>query len=291
MSYESVISRAQPGCLIIMLDQSGSMSLPWGDAGQSKAEVLADIVNELVASAVVRSTSGDSVRDYFEVGVVGYGDTKITDVFQASNAPGPSTQLSLHPISQVALMPKRIEDRVQIVEDRFGNTHEAPYKMPIWVEPQSSGGTPMCAALDAVVATAASWTARHPDSYPPLVFNVTDAASTDGDPTLLAGALTSLSTQDGAALLFNIHVSESARGSVVFPQNTDAIHNDAYAVMLYQLSSILPPAMVRAAQEAGMQAGPLSRGFAHNADPASLVEVLDIGTAPLLGDQIKIHRP
>ncbi len=291
MSYESVISRAQPGCLIVMLDQSGSMSFPWGSAGQSKAEVLADIVNELVASAVVRSTSGDNVRDYFEVGVVGYGNARIIDVLLGLNAPDSITRLSLHPISRVALMPKRIEDRVQIVEDRFGNTHEAPYKMPIWVEPQSSGDTPMCAALNAVVATVANWTARHQNSYPPLVFNVTDAASTDGDPTPLVKSLTGLSTRDGSPLLFNIHVSESARGTVVFPQNTDGISGDAYALLLYQLSSILPPAMVRAAQEAGMEAGPLSRGFAHNADPASLVEVLDIGTAPLLGDQNKIRRP
>jgi len=41
------------------------------------------------------------------------------------------------------------------------------------------------------------------------VINITDGESTDGDPIPDAKALGSMGTEDGATLLFNIHLSSS----------------------------------------------------------------------------------
>lgn len=278
MSYESVISRAQPGCLVLMLDQSASMLESWGADGFKKAEVLADTVNELLKTAVVRCTSGTTVRDYFDVAVVGYGNDLVRDVL-SNNV----EQLLLHPMSRVAEDPVRIEDRIQTIEDAHGQPREVPYRMPIWINASGNGNTPMVAAFEAVEDVVTGWVTDHPDSYPPVVINITDAVATDGDPLDAAAALRALSTSDGSTLLFNIHISASADKVVLFPQDSSPIRSDQYALRLFEMSSVLPASMVRAAGDAGFDVGPGSKAFAHNTDPANLIEILDIGTTPLLG--------
>lgn len=272
--------------MIVMLDQSKSMAEDWGDDGSTKADVLADTVNELLATAVVRCTSGSDVRDRFEIGLLGYRNDVVCDILDESSSASPGWRLSLRPISEIAKKPLRIEDRVQTVEDRNGQMREAPYKMPIWLEPEAVGSTPMSAAFMAVIDAADRWVESHRKSFPPLVFNITDAAATDGNPEELAGQLRSLETQDGTTLLFNIHVSQSAHRSLIFPQSDQSLSGDHYAALLYRMSSVLPASMVRAAKDAGIEAGPSSRAFAHNADPANLIEVLDVGSVPLLGPNV-----
>lgn len=278
MAYESVISRAHPGCLLLMLDQSASMAEPWGNDGFTKAQVLADTVNELLKTAVVRCTTGTSVRDYFEVGVLGYGNNEVNDLLS-----GQKHRLDLQPMRKVADEPARLEDRIQVLEDRNGAMQQVPYKMPIWIDVKAFGNTPMVEAFTTVIETAEEWVDGHPDSYPPVIINITDAAATDGDPTDIAASLRGLATRDGNALLFNIHISESAERVVLFPQHDAQLRSDEYARLLYEMSSTLPAAMVRAASDVGLDVGSSSRAFAHNADPANLIEVLDIGTTPLLG--------
>jgi hypothetical protein len=51
------------------------------------------------------------------------------------------------------------------------------------------------------------WVTEHRTAFPPVVFNISDGEATDGEPSG-AAALRSLSTDDGEALLFNVHLSE-----------------------------------------------------------------------------------
>ena len=67
---------------------------------------------------------------------------------------------------------------------------------------------PMCEALSAASKALQDWTAQHPDSYPPMVINVTDGDATDGNPEPLAQEVMALGTNDGNALLYNAHLSE-----------------------------------------------------------------------------------
>src|SRR5215471_17030747 len=75
MAYQADISRSNPGCFLFLLDQSGSMSdaFAGGSNGHSKADELATIINRLLASLVIRCSKDEGVRDYFDVGVIGYG--------------------------------------------------------------------------------------------------------------------------------------------------------------------------------------------------------------------------
>ena len=56
MTYQRTIDRRHPGCLIFLLDQSGSMAEPigGGHASVSKAQALADIINDLLPHIIKR---------------------------------------------------------------------------------------------------------------------------------------------------------------------------------------------------------------------------------------------
>jgi hypothetical protein len=78
-------------------------------------------------------------------------------------------------------------------------------------------------------------------------------------------------------LLFNLHVSASSGQPVTFP-GTDAGLPDAYARTLFGMSSLLPSHMRSYAAAQGYTASETTRGFVYNADIASVVQFLDIGT-------------
>ncbi|CAL9449313.1 hypothetical protein SUDANB95_02397 [Actinosynnema sp. ALI-1.44] len=272
MTYSAEISRANPSCFVFLVDQSASMNDPiGGGARQRKAEVVADAINRLLAELSVKCAKEEGVRDYFHVAVLGYGYTV------GSAFTGPLAGRDLVPLSQVADQPARVEKRVKKVPDGAGGLVETTTSFPVWVDPVANGGTPMCRALGLAETLVADWVARHPDCFPPIVLNLTDGESTDGDPASAAWAVQTHVTADGAALLFNLHVSAANAVPVTFP-DTDVALPDPYARTLFGMSSLLPQHMRFYALQQGLPAGDMARGFVYNADITSVVQFLDIGT-------------
>lgn len=135
----------------------------------------------------------------------------------------------------------------------------------------------MCAAFKEAHIALQNWVSQHPNSYPPTVINITDGESTDGDPTSDAERLKQLQTNDGAVLLYNIHLSSKQAEPVSFP-SSEAGLADSYAKQLFNMSSIFPPSVLSAAKSQGFAVNSNSRAFIFNADPVKLVQFLDIGT-------------
>src|SRR6266702_121336 len=76
MPYTAEISRTNPTCFLFLIDQSSYMSDPiGGEAGKKKADVVADAVNRLLYTLILRCAQGPKaeMRDYFHVGIIGYG--------------------------------------------------------------------------------------------------------------------------------------------------------------------------------------------------------------------------
>jgi hypothetical protein len=122
-----------------------------------------------------------------------------------------------------------------------------------------------------------SWCDAHPNSYPPTVLHITDGESTDGDPEELAQHLHQIHTNDGAVLVFNLHVSTAGEEPIKFPASEISLP-DTYAKLLFRMSSILPEHLIRFAQDKGFKAGIESRGFMFNGDAPEIVDFFDIGT-------------
>ncbi len=284
MAYSAAISRSQPTAFVFLLDQSASMQDPFGgakergDAAPSKARVLADTVNRLLQDLVLRCAKEDGVRDYFHVGVVGYGDRVEPLVAPAASHAAPG---DLVPISHLAERPLRLDERVKEVPDGDGGTREQRVKVPVWFEPRAKNGTPMCQALDQAAQRLRRWIDAHPRSFPPVVLNVTDGEATDGDPLRFAQQLRSFATDDGEVLLFNVHLSDAEAPAVELPSSRRELPaGDAHADVLFAMSSTLPFTMRAAAEHEGFTVDLDTRGFIFNADPVGLVRFLEVGTRP-----------
>jgi hypothetical protein len=273
MAYSSEISRDNPAAFLFLVDQSGSMDEKMS-TGKSKAEFVADALNRTIYTLIVNCTKSDGVRDYFDVGVIGYG--------QRGAAFGLGGSLSgklFHPISALELSPLRVEDRKKLVDDGAGGVLERLVKFPVWFEPTAGGGTPMCAALTKAAEGLVDWCNTRPNGYPPTVVHLTDGASTDGDPEPIAGAVKQIATADGECLVFNAHISTLAGNGIPFPFDPSVLP-DHYAKQLFNMSSELPPHIARMAADRGYHVGENSRGFIFNADPKDIVNFYEIGTRP-----------
>lgn len=275
MSYQAEISRANPSCFLFLIDQSGSMTDTFGAGGgnKRKADGVADIINRLLQNLIIKCAKSEGIRDYYHIGVIGYGATV------GSGFSGHLAGQDLSPISMIANSPSRIEERTKKVDDGAGGLVDQTIKFPIWFDPVADGGTPMCQALDRAKSIIQNWINGHPSCFPPIVINITDGEATDGDPTEKAEELKRLSNVDGNVLVFNIHLSSHNAIPIEFPDKEDGLP-DQFAKLLFRMSSVLPTHIQNAAKQEGFRISEATRGFVFNADLVSLIRFLDIGTRP-----------
>lgn len=268
MPYSAPIQRKNPTLLTFLIDQSFSMSQPVrGHKGQSKpkSRFLSEAINDILEEIVLKcARDNGEVRDYIFVNIIGYGE----EVKYVLNENGNEDVVS---ISWIANNPSRIE-----IREKDGVSMETP----IWFDPIAEGQTPMCAAFGAAKKTIENWVVSHPNSFPPIIINITDGQATDGDPTSIAKEIEQIETTDGKALLFNAHIAdmEDSQKPVVFPLQENELPQDAFGRMLFRISSALPPSMLPQAQKLGYKVVAGSRGFMFHAGTSHLIHLLDIGT-------------
>ena len=126
MSYSAEISRANPTCFVILIDQSGSMNDRFGcaESVQSKAQFVADVTNRTLHDLVLRCSSTEEIRNYYEVAIIGYGST-IGSAFSGSLAGANPVK-----IADVANNPFQLEQRTKKVPDGAGGLSRAECKIP-----------------------------------------------------------------------------------------------------------------------------------------------------------------
>jgi hypothetical protein len=272
MPYNADISRTNPTCFLFLLDQSNSMAKPFGGpTGKAKAEGLADAINRLIQNLALKCAKSEGIRDYFHVGVIGYGSSV------GSALEGKLSKQFLVPISALADSPLRIEQRTRKIDDGAGGVIEQSFKFPVWFEAVAAGKTPMCEAFTLAERYLTAFLSQFPRCYPPLVINITDGQPTDGNPLQNAARVRNLASADGNVVLFNLHLSSAPSLPIEFP-STEDILPDVYSKLLFRMSSILPPGIQMAAQGEGYPLGAEPRGFVFNADLVSVIRFLDIGT-------------
>lgn len=274
--YTQRVDRATPSCLIFLVDQSASMYDPMAGSDTPKSVVVAEQLNSTVMELIQRCSKShtEQPRPYFAVAVIGYRTDKNAKAIIDACIAVPGQQGDLAWTTDLARHPLRIEERT-----RQTSNGPLPYRMPIWVEPLNEGGTPMCAAMDRAGRIAHAWVQTYPRSFPPIVINLTDGESTDGDASTWADRLKQLRSEDGPLLMFNIML---ATGDVLspsmFPSNPVQL-NEPFAQQLFAMSSELPEFMRTAAVRRGYQAEPGARGMSMNADFRAVVSFLNVGTS------------
>lgn len=269
--YSAEINRNNPTAFLFLIDQSGSMS-DRNENGKSLAELVADSINKLLQDLVTKCSKSEGIRNYFDVGVIGYGNNGCYNGFGGSLSGN-----IMHKIEDIANNPLRIEERSKKMPDGAGGIIEQNIKFPVWFEPIANGGTPMCDAFRMSANELVNWCDNHPQSFPPILINITDGEPTDGDPEELAEAIKQISTEDGNILVFNVHITKVSYNQILFADSEEKLPGEN-ARMLFRMSNLLTAKMRELALNDGFNVNENSRGYCYNAEIVSLISFLDIGT-------------
>lgn len=279
----SDITRNNPGCFLFIVDQSSSMADVFGenrDSKKTKAEGVALALNNLLRNLVITCSKSDGVRNYFDICVIGYGQT-VAPAWRGALA-----GQEIVSIRDVANNYARLKETVESVDDGSGNLVQSRTVQPVWIEPMASGSTLMCAALQCGHQIMSEWLARAQTAFPPVVVHITDGEATDGDPSPHLRRLMELGNHNGNVTLFNVHLSSRrAAAPLSFPDSAKDLplvdgRTDPYAKLLWEHSSYLTTYMRTVAWESGLLLTDSARAFVLNADPSLLVLSLEIGTRP-----------
>ena len=278
MPYAADISRNNPGCFLFLIDQSGSMSgALGGQPGLRRMDGAADAVNKILDAISQRCSQGMDIRDYFDIGVITYTTDEAGNPDVASVLPETSLEQPFLKVSHVAEVAE-MEERQVKEPDGAGGIVEVTRKVPVWLRPTASYGTPMCEALSSALKAIQDWTSQHPDSYPPMVINISDGDATDGNPEPVAHEIMASGTNDGNVLLYNAHLSEMSAMPVQYLAQDSDLPQDEYAARMFRMSSVFPDQVREMAAGMDLPVTEGSRGYVFNADMVALVQFLEIGT-------------
>lgn len=276
--YRQSVTRSDPGCIVILLDRSDSMKVSWSGTGSSLAVGAALVLNNILLDLCITATTevNAPVRHYFDIGVFGYGARVITPGEGVESVfGGPLAGRGLVPLPELANNPLTVREEPSV------DVMSVRAKIPIWVEPVHGYRTPMCEAIAVAGGHVFDWVGAHPNSFPPIVINITDGMVTDSpyDGVTLpewVKRLTAIETSDGPTLFFNVFLSPTQAPEIIFPAGPAGL--PAPGPELFAMSSQLPPPMAENARADGLDVQPGARGLAFNVGRSSLLKVLQIGT-------------
>ena len=281
--YEREITRKNPGLVMFLVDRSDSMKQKWGNYPYSLAEGAANALNNILLELLFTS-QGEPGKPghYFDVGVFGYGLRPIAK--GEGVEPAFAGKLAGLPIVP---LPDLRDNQVAMRNEPSEDIGAPPSQVPVWIEPVYGHKTPMCEAVAVAGGHVFNWVNAHPDSFPPIIINITDGMVTDSPfqgATLddWAQRLVNIQTSDGPAMLFNIFLSPTPANPLLFPPTAAGL--PVPGPDLFRISSQLPPPMVGNANATGMTMQQGARGFAFNADRATLARFLEVGTRVDRGD-------
>ena len=276
--YSQEITRRHRTAFIIALDQSTSMQeeVRFGRLKMSKAEAVAYTANILITELIDRSRRKDGVRNYYDIAVVGYSDDEVRML------------LSEDGFVSVKSLAERIPEAVTIsFEESMPDKTTALVKHHIhpWIEPKAEGNTPMYEALLRIREMVEEWCEQEQNrqSFPPIVFNITDGEASDCDDNELryaANMLRRTGTEDGQTLLINIHLStDLSLPSMIFPMAEELLSANRYARLLAECSSLMPESFNAEIGELKISAStPPYRGMGYNASVIELLSIINIGS-------------
>ena len=270
-------SSATPGLLVILVDQSGSMTLPY-DGGDSRTVFAAKAVNRLINTLIQKNFNGRTPKNRCYVAVIGY------DVEAKVLAKGYLDKLNDNPI--------RIDTVQKKVSDGAGGLVEISSKMPVWVEPiKDNLWTNMTAAFLMAKDLVEAWISDKPQNPAPVIINISDGTPYYDQKDVnvcmketisVVDQIKQLSTEDGSVQIFNAMIGEGQK--VVFPSSESELITEE-AKFLYEISTVIPEAYKRAAEKNQLVYQQGARGAICQADAELLIKLIDFGSSKGQGDR------
>lgn len=263
-SHEQQWSSATPGLMVILLDQSGSMTDLY-TGGDTKAVFATKAVNRMINTIIDKNFDGTAPKNRCFISIIGY-NTTVREVRSDS-------------IVQFASTPIRIDIIKRKVSDGAGGLVEQDFRLPVWIEPVAEGLTDMASAFQTANQLVGKWINDKPQNPAPVVINISDGLPTsDMNETISAAkTLMSLNCADGSVLLFNAHIHVDG-SKIIFPNSADLLSSD-HAKFLFEISSTIPESYKPAAQKNELNVSDGARGCMFEADADGLVKLIDFGSS------------
>lgn len=263
-------SSDNPGLLILMLDQSGSMNkLYRGD--ESRIQFATRAINEVINDIIDRNFNGYSPKNRCHIVVIGYAsEAKVL-------CEGSLSELHNAPLRRDTVIKRRYDGK------------EIRKQVPIWINTVTPHGcTDMVAAFRLAKEKIERWINEHPNSPAPVILNISDgmpyfrreemeecAAMTKG----AVRQIMNIRTLDGEVLVFNAEVGNSSR-EIVFPASLGEVQEGGFgAKFLFDISSAIPAIYESDGFSNGLEIGAGARGAVFSAKPETLTSFIRFGTS------------
>jgi len=243
--YDNPYSTRSRGLFVFLVDRSRHC-LPTLGRGETIAHEAASEVNSWLQNLVIRCGKAEGVRDILDIAVIGYGsDAKGNPIIEPALL-GPLAGRQLVSISEISKHHARMDEVLAcILDEETGEILEMPTQCPVWIDPVAQGEPPLCAAIVEVCSIVDEWTQRFPESFPPIVVNITSGVFADGNPWPYADALKRRETREGRVLLLHQYISASGVvAPMLFPNDLRRLP-DAPARALFSCSSQFPQELLR----------------------------------------------
>lgn len=270
-------SSANPGYIIFLIDQSGSMGENY-TGGKNKSEFTSLVINRTINDLIFTNSAGDKIKDRVFISLIGYGGKGGNSV----------DDIRSDYLSAFADSPLRIEKIKKKVSDGAGGLVEIDEEMAIYVEPTSpqNGLTPMAEALDFAKQLIEGWIAKKPENPAPVIINVSDGMPYTGNNPLddiektksTANAIMNINTGDGNPLIFNVHLGQPPFNETKFSSAENEVA-DQEGKLLFKISSKVPETYREAARKHEFVTSEDSRGFVSNAGPETLIKFINFGSS------------
>ena len=171
--YSQSISSKKPSLFVFLVDTSASMSDEWvsSKAGLTLSDSAATAINEILYDLATRACMKEGIVDRVHVGVYSYGDDAVSWALPRGLPEGRGWVTADDWVTGYTR-----REEVPVSEDAG---RVITRELPIWIEPQYDGSTPMCAAFRKASEVVHAHMEDYPDSFPPIVINITDGWPTD----------------------------------------------------------------------------------------------------------------
>ncbi len=281
--YTQEITRRNRTAFIIAIDQSTSMqeSSVVDSRKLSKADMVTILTNRILEELVARARREDGIHNYYDIAVIGYSNDRAYPLLDSHRNFIPVHELSGydHPSRTIFFVRRLPSGQEQMFRE----------VVPMWIEPKAEGSTPIYDVMSYIHDCLKEWCSNphNADSFPPVIFNITDGESSDcSDVELreISQKIKNLSTTDGNVILTNIHINvQNPTRRTIFPTIEEVGCESRYARLLAECSSVIPEQfndVIRA--ERGDFARPPFRAMGFNASMAEVLEIFNIGSRNIL---------
>ena len=277
-----VITHCNRCAILFIVDCSLSMKnlTRYSNTEMTKMEVATIIVNHFIDELLARATRLSNVRNYYDIGVIGYSGCEATSLLPDNNR----ILIDITRLSEYKPQPKAV-----YLNNRYpdGTIKRVSFNLHPWIEPTASGASPMYDAMVLAKTVLKEWCndPRNNTSYPPLIFHITDSLCSDADIhdlNAILDEITDIGIHNDKTILFNVYLATLGEGDMkeeIYPREYTFATGDRDREFMYNISSSFPRELESHVSQffEPDNEGPY-RTVAFNMSPISMLSIINIGT-------------